>query len=284
MSKFFVQTAQPLIDQLDEPLLRQALSGAYHEAALELEIIEEAFSRFAEARHPLSVRRTFMHSWHATHLKMLPIYGLTSRIHNLADASEGHQLDYYEAAALNASTSHEDLNLGLTEPFTHSQLFERLADAICEGDDWKLSRYLVPEAAEFKAWLYRQMVAEDIPTGLLTNLFSEIYNHCEYTLATQPFRRLLGEQMGLEPVERDSLLVYVTAHVESDVEVGHFLVMVESLKRFYRAEQRPVSFEGARELFATYLSHIAQIMAALIDAMTESLADPNHVEATSLAV
>lgn len=237
--------------------------------------VESTFARFAERAWPVAVRCTFMRSWHETHLKMLPIYGLSCRLHKLALAAQGAARDgYFRAAARNAETSYEDLNLEAQWPYTHAQLFDRLAAAICAGDDWKLDRHCLPEAAAFRQWIYYNMVAEAIPVGLYTNMFSEIYNHGEYSRALGYFDDLLQRQCGCSITETQDLDTYIRAHVdeglEGGVEEAHFRCVLDALEAYSEAAGRAPDHALGEAVFDGYLMRIGTVMHRLREVMADA--------------
>jgi hypothetical protein len=259
-----LNAVRPAIAKVADEGLKTTLNAAFDNAANELSQIEGTFLHFA--KQPWSVRQRclFMKSWHSTHLKMLPIYGLTCRLQKQALTTTGErQLHYFIAAAHNAETSYEDLSVEMPEWRTHSQLFEELASSICGTEAWKLSEYCVPEADEFRQWLYSRMVFGDIDVGLFTNMFSEIYNHGEYSHALAPFQNLMKTHYGIADARAEELSLYIECHVESDVEEDHFNCMVKALNHYNQAAGRSTDYNKAEQLFCEYLSRSAKVMQAI---------------------
>jgi hypothetical protein len=260
----FLERLAPAVDAVPDAALRAALWRSFRAHRDELSTIVRTFRRFGERRWPVAVRRTFMRSWHDTHLKMLPIYGLTCRLQKLGLAGdEAARTGFFLAAARNAATSYEDLNLEAEFPYTHSQLFDFLANAVCEGDEWRLDRHCVAEAAAFKGWVYRNMVAEPIPVGLYTNMFSEIFNHSEYGEAMEPFERMLEEVFGHSPAESRRLAVYIRCHVDDGVEEAHFRCVLDAFEAYAAATGRPVDHAAAEPVFDAYLDGMGAVMRRL---------------------
>jgi hypothetical protein len=261
----FLDRIRPAISLVGDEGLREALTSTVERHAGTLAAISATFQRFASRNWPVDVRRTFIRSWHDTHLKMLPIYGLTCRLHKLAeDAADAEvRADYLHAAIRNAATSYEDLNLEWEYSHTHTQLFEMLANAVGDGDVWRLDRHCVEEAAEFKRWIYMNMVAAPIPVGLYTNMFSEIFNHGEYGEAQEPFEGFLEHRLGLSHAEARRLGLYIRVHVDEGVEEDHFNSVVESLRAYARASGQPVDYTQAARTFDEYATRMGQVMARL---------------------
>lgn len=260
----------PVVASVSDPGLKQALMSSFEKGAQALARVESAFDRFTVEPPKGDAARTFMKSWHSTHLKMLPIYGLSCRLQTLGKQSEGARRDdYFMAATRNAETSHEDLAVGTPHLRPHAVLYDNLAGAVCGDDGWRLDGYCIPEAAEFKNWIYDRMVYAPIETGLLTNMFSEIYNHGEYSRAMDPFEGLLG-RMGYDENSARRLGVYIRCHVDSDVEEAHFNCVFDALEHYNRAEGRVTDAAAAEALFDEYLTRSGAVMEALerrIDAM-----------------
>jgi hypothetical protein len=107
------------------------------------------------------------------------------------------------------------------------------------------------------------MVVEGIADGLLTNMFSEIYKHGEYTVALPAATAYFQRQTRLGVREREKAVTYVAAHVEDDVEAAHFLVVVEALERFLAASGTDLEPGRAEAIFRTYLRKIGEVMQRL---------------------
>jgi hypothetical protein len=253
-----------VIDTVVNPQLRNALANSFERAAPTLEKVAGVFESFTSSCNDPELARTFMKSWHSTHLKMLPIYGLTCRLHKLAveEETDPKRNNYFMAAMRNAATSHEDLSVDAPELRTHTKLFDDLAIAICGDDGWRSDKYNIPEAAEFQEWIYDQMVYTPIENGLLTNMFSEIYNHGEYSSAMLPFEGML-ERMGHDKEEARSIGIYIRCHVDSNVEEAHFNSVVTALDHYNDAIESSTAQEDAERLFDEYLERSGVVMEAL---------------------
>jgi hypothetical protein len=186
-------------------------------------------------------------------------------------AADPDRYNLYLAAARNASTSYEDLGLDF-DGHTHAELYEDFADALTGDDLWQLRKYRLPEAHRFSQWIYRNMVVEDISDGLLTNMFSEIYNHGEYTIALPAASEYFERHTRLTVPQRRKAVTYIAAHVEDEVEAAHFLVVVEALDRYLAAAKAQFDPERAGTIFRTYLRNLAQVMRKLTETMRAELA------------
>lgn len=256
--------AAPAIAAVDHEGLRGALESAFSRSADALRTIEATFQLFAERKYSQDINRAFMKSWHSTHLKMLPIYGLSCRLQQLAREATGEERDLlFTAASRNAETSYEDLNLEELGPLDHSELYERMASAICDGEDWKLDRFNVKSATQFKNWVRSNMLHQEIETGLLTNLFSEIYNHAEYTYSLGQFETILNDRMKFKESRAKELLTYIACHVTGGVEVEHFNCCLSALTEYMQTQGKAVDCAAAEQLFMDYLGQLGTIMGEL---------------------
>ena len=105
-------TAAGVANLVPDRRLREALGRSFSRAAASVEAIEGCFELLPAKRWSDEMLSTFFHSWKATHLKMLGIYGLSCRIQRLALTQTGEAREQlWMAAARNAETSHEDLGL-----------------------------------------------------------------------------------------------------------------------------------------------------------------------------
>lgn len=272
----------PVIALVPRAELRDTLYRAFSEEHAAVETIEELFKVLPSAAWSTDLLRTFASSWKATHLKMLAIYGLSCRMQRMAGAaSEPDRSNLYLAAARNAETSYEDLGLDF-DGQTHADLYEDFAQGLTGGDLWQLPKYRLPEAHRFSRWVYRNMVVEDIPDGLLTNMFSEIYNHGEYSIALPAAETYFREYTQLTAQERSKATTYIAAHVENDTEADHFLVVVEALDRYLAARGAQFDAAHAGSIFRAYLRNIAPVMQQLTAMMQAEFAGQTAVPLAAL--
>src|SRR5262249_29634879 len=151
------QNVNPVIALVPQTELKAALEDGLGDAREAVAKIERCFHLLPSKRWSDELLATFVRSWKATHLKMLAIYGLSCRLQRLAAAQQGEVRDkLLTAGSLNAETSYEDLGLDF-DGHTHAELYDAFAAAFVPETPWQLDRYLVPEAAEFQRWIYRNM-------------------------------------------------------------------------------------------------------------------------------
>src|SRR6185436_6046046 len=242
------QNVHPVISLVPEHQLKAALDESFSEAREAVEKIERCFHLLPARRWSDDLLATIVRSWKATHLKMLAIYGLSCRLQRLAVAQQGEVRDkLLTAGALNAETSYEDLGLDF-DGHTHAELYDTFESSFPPGTPWQLDRYLVPEAAEFQRWIYRNMVVEDPAVGLLTNMFSEIYNHGEYCMALPAFSAFADLHYSFTAEKKEEALTYIRAHIEDETEISHFLVVVDALDTYDEAMARTPDFVLAKRL------------------------------------
>jgi hypothetical protein len=253
----------PVISLVPSLELRDSLRRAFSIEQAAVEDIEEFFRMLPSQAWSKNLLNTFAGSWKATHLKMLAIYGLTCRLQRMADgANDLDRSALYLAAARNATTSYEDLGLDF-DGHTHAELYDDFAVALTGGDLWQLPICRLPEAQRFSQWIYRNMVVEPIPDGLLTNMFSEIFNHGEYSIALPAANAYLEQYSHLDAPERRKAITYIAAHVEGEVEAAHFLVVVDALDRYLTYSKTSFDAERSSSVFRTYLRNLAQVMRKL---------------------
>ncbi len=259
----------PAAQSVSRPALRAALLSAFEEGAPSLALVERFFQRLPERPRSRDFLACFFHSWRATHLKMLAIYGLSCRIQRLAvGACEPRARQLLDAAARNAETSHEDLGLDYGG-VSHADLYMDFAGAFLPDDDWTRAHHGIPEARDFGRWVYRNMVLAPIELGLLTNLLSEVYNHAEYTLAHRAFAALIDAHHGFDEATRERALTYIYAHLEDDTELTHFQCVLGAIEAYEQAGGAAAGREEAEALFREYLGRLGQVMAALERRMDE---------------
>lgn len=256
-------TAARVADLVTDRRLREALHRSFSRAADSVEEVERCFELLPARRWSDDLLAVFLHSWKSTHLKMLGIYGLSCRIQRQALLHDGEAREQlWMAAARNAETSHEDLGLDY-DGVTHAALFDDMARSLVPTDAWQRESNGVPPALEFKRWVYNRMIVDDIPTGLLTNMFSEIYNHAEYTLALDAVTEFVDAHYDFSEAEKQRALCYIGAHVGDETEMKHFLVVVDALQRYNLARGLEIDYERAEVLFDEYLERLGVVMREL---------------------
>ena len=258
---------EPLEEMIPDKNLYCTLSKALERSKISIREIEYFFDLLPARRPSQEFLATFFNSWKATHLKMLAIYGLSCRLQRSAFKADSRSKDlFFCAAAHNAETSYEDLGIDF-EGQTHAQLYDVFADYFLPNLNWSAKQYSLPNAFQFKEWIYQNMVVKDIQIGLLTNMFSEIYNHCEYTIALSAFSRLIDDQYAFCDSDKEKALQYICAHVADETEKDHFLVVVKALQEYCQATQQGINYATAQTLFEEYLIRLGSIMSDLTSLM-----------------
>lgn len=256
---------EPALEHVTDSSLKQALLTALHNRETDLQVIEQVFEKIGTKRWSEDQFKTIFHAWKETHLKMLAIYGLSCRMQRMAlDTDEPAQQQLLLlAAAKNAETSYEDLGLDY-DGETHTTLYHNLAESFVSDDSWMLAANGIKEAAAFKTYVYRNMVVEpDIQTGLFTNMFSEIYNHAEYSVAITAFNRLIDENYDFTPEQKEKTTTYIFAHIEDETELNHFTVVIDSLNYYTQATGTAINYTLAQQTFETYISKLSAVFRAL---------------------
>ena len=213
---------------------------------------------------------------------MLAIYGLSCRLQRLAIKAEVNSSireQFMLASAHNAETSYEDLGLDYGGA-THAQLYNNFAQQLLGDFPWSLEKYCLPEAREFRGWIYENMVVSDVTIGLFTNMFSEIYNHAEYNIALNAFSTFVDRHYHFSTAERETALQYIYAHVADETEVDHFLVVVKALEAYCQATNTTIDYQQAGKIFQEYLHRIGGVMESLTRVME---GEKNAVKNPSLA-
>jgi len=258
---------EPALEHVKDERLKQAILNALSNREASLQTIEQVFEKIGASDWTDTSFKLIFNAWKETHLKMLAIYGLSCRMQRMALETQGLTADQKTslllAGAKNAETSYEDLGLDYNGE-THTTLYHNLAESFVSDDSWMLSAYSIPEARAFKTHVYRNMVvAPDIQTGLFTNMFSEIYNHAEYSIAITAFNRLIDTHYSFTPEEKERATTYIFAHIEDETELNHFTVVIDSLEYYTKATNTSINYELAQETFENYLSKLADVFAAL---------------------
>ncbi len=266
-----LSTVTSIINMISDEKLHQTLSQSFSEASESLQQCENFFQLLPTHGWSNKMLATIFNSWKATHLKMLAIYGLSCRLQRLALSRDGqHREQLLLASAFNAETSHEDLGLDY-EGVTHAALYEDLAGGFLGNYPWQLDEYCLPQARDFKQWIYHNMVVDGIYQGLFTNMFSEIFNHGEYTRALSAFSELIDKHYEFSPQKKNTALYYIGVHVTDETEVAHFEVVVKALNEYSKATNTAIDYTQAKLLFKEYLKRLGTVMEALTIEMKQEV-------------
>lgn len=256
---------EPALEHVNDHRLKRAILDALANQEPAMQTIERVFEKIGSEKWTETTFKLIFNAWKETHLKMLAIYGLSCRMQRLALATNDtdKQQLLLLAGAKNAETSYEDLGLDF-DGETHTQLYHNLAESFVTDDSWMLNVFSIPEAKAFKTHVYRNMVvAPDIQTGLFTNMFSEIYNHAEYSIAITAFNRLIDTHYSFTPEQKEQATTYIFAHIEDETELNHFTVVIDALEHYTQAMNASINYELAQDVFENYLSRLAAVFAAL---------------------
>ena len=278
MYQTLAATINPLFNMVSDAQLRQSLIQGFHDkdARAAVTEIEEFFALLPTHCWSNWFLAHFFNSWKATHLKMLAIYGLSCRLQRLAlDHPAQSREQLFFAGAYNAETSYEDLGLDFGGT-THAELYNRFAKQFLHDYPWSLDSNCLANARAFQKWIYHNMVVADIPIGLLTNIFSELYNHGEYTIALSAFSDLIDRHYVFSATDKDQALTYINAHIEDETEVDHFLVVVKALDAYCQATNTSIDYEQVQSLFTEYLTRLGAVIADFTTMMRQ------EVDATDL--
>ncbi|MBP0021316.1 MAG: hypothetical protein J7647_27650 [Cyanobacteria bacterium SBLK] len=269
MDKSLSDHINELADLVDDRNLRDTLKESVVSGQNSLNKVERCFDLLPALPWSPETLAMFLNSWKATHLKMLAIYGLSCRLQRLAMKAEENspmREQLMLASARNAETSYEDLGLDYGGE-THARLYNNFAEQLLGNFPWSLEKYCLQEAREFRGWIYENMVVSEIEIGLLTNMFSEIYNHAEYNIALNAFGTFIDRHYHFSTAERETTLQYIYAHVADETEVDHFLVVVKALEAYSRATDTTIDYQQVGTVFQEYLHRIGSVMESLIAAM-----------------
>ncbi|MFK7786586.1 MAG: hypothetical protein AB8B56_15810 [Crocinitomicaceae bacterium] len=261
-----LQHIEPAMIYVEDTQLKTAILNALDNKKEELEIIEDTFEKIGTKKWTEESFKMIFNAWKETHLKMLAIYGLSCRMQRIALETSDETIKKNEllmAAALNAETSYEDLGLDF-DGETHTQLYHDFAESFVSDDSWMMSKYSTKEASAFKKYVYRNMVvSEDIQTGLFTNMFSEIYNHAEYSIAIEAFNTLIDDHFDFSPEQKKKATTYIFAHIEDETELNHFTVVIDSLNEYVKGVNTEINYALAQETFETYITKLSTVFAVL---------------------
>ncbi len=262
--KSMLSMMNEVIAMLGEGKLKTALEKTINAKAERLAAVEDVFKRICSQKYLDSTINIFLNGWKATHLKMLPIYGLSCRLNTLGmeNGNGATKLAYLEASAFNAQTSHEDLGLGF-DAISHGRLYDDFAFSLTKSDEWKLSKYDTKEANEFSSWVYRSMLLKPIAYGLCINMFSEFYNHAEYAYSYETFKYSMENFYGIHGKEQEDAIRYIDVHNQYETEIHHFMAVVHAIEKYEQASGEEIDFELICEVGNAYIDGITKALEAI---------------------
>ncbi|WP_428737332.1 hypothetical protein [Sulfurimonas sp.] len=267
-----IQIQKSILEKMDEIIsllptsdIKDTLNSTMKAKADKFSIIENVFQRICSKKYSDETMSVFLNSWKLTHLKMLPIYGLSCRINLLGMDSEDDKvkLAYLESSAYNAKTSHEDLGLGFNA-ISHGQLYDEFAFSLVKSDEWKLEKFEIPKAKTFSKWVYNSMLLNPIEYALCINMVSEFYNHAEYAYSYDTFKYSMTNFYNIEGKELEDAIRYIDVHNEYETEIHHFLAVLESIYKYEEASGEKVSMRTLQEVINTYVDLITEVFESLV--------------------
>lgn len=264
VKKSMLSMMNEVINMLPDSVLKTSIEKTINAKTDNFVVIEGIFRDICSQKYPDSSMNIFLNGWKATHLKMLPIYGLSCRLNTLGmeNQDEKIKLKYLESSAFNAQTSHEDLGLGF-DAISHGKLYDDFAFSLTKSDEWKLSKYDTKEANEFSSWVYRSMLLKPIAYGLCINMFSEFYNHAEYAYSYETFKYGMENFYGISGKEQEDAIRYIDVHNQYETEIHHFMAVLNAIQKYEEASGERVEFDLINEVGSTYIDGITAALKAV---------------------
>lgn len=165
----------------------------------------------------------------------------------------------------------DDIGLGEMQGHAHhSELYYRMATAICESDRWRQRKnFFAPAMCEFPAWVARKRpLAADLAEAIEMMLMAEIFNTGEYNMMTPMWKTCLREHYGFSGLRLESMTSFLNVHC-GDVEAAHFRHAAKALTLYAEATGGVVHYERIRRLSREYVgnacSHIMVMSRVLSD-------------------
>ncbi len=249
---------------LPDGAIKTSIETTINAKADNFAVIEEIFTHICSQKFPDDTMSIFLNGWKATHLKMLPIYGLSCRLNILGMEHEDDaiKLSYLQSSAFNAQTSHEDLGLGF-DAVSHGKLYDDFAFSLVKSDTWKLSQYDTKEANDFSSWVYRSMLLNPIPYGLCINMFSEFYNHAEYAYSFETFKYAMEHFYGMDAKTLEDAVRYIDVHNQYETEIHHFMAVIHAIEKYEQASDETIGFDIINEVGNAYIDKITVALEAI---------------------
>lgn len=259
VSTSMMQKMDEVISMLPEGDIKMTLERTIKQKADKFIIIQNIFQKIGSQHYSNETMSYFLNGWKMTHLKMLPIYGISCRLNTLAMQSDNMQqrLHYLESSAYNAKTSHEDLGLGF-DAISHGRLYDEFSFALVKSDEWKLDKYATPKANDFSQWVYRGMLLNPIPYALCINLISEFYNHAEYAYSYETFKYSMETFYGIKGKALEDAIRYIDVHNEYETEIHHFMAVISAISKYEDAIEAKIDMQTMVEVIVTYIDFITE--------------------------
>jgi hypothetical protein len=264
VQKFMLDMMLEVVDMLPQSDIKETLAQTIITKKEQFSRVETVFQNVCSHSFQKEKMAFFFNGWKATHLKMLPIYGLSCRLNVLGmdSQSKEEKTAFLEASAYNASTSHEDLGIGF-DAVSHGKLYDDFAYSLLQSDEWKLAKYATKEADTFSEWIYKGMLLKPIPYALCINMISEFYNHAEYAYSYHTFKYAMKQFYGMDDKGIEKAILYIDVHNEHETEIHHFLAVINSIRKYEEASKEKVSMEVLQEVINTYAEMICTALQAI---------------------
>lgn len=264
IEKDMIEKMDEIITKLPPSDIRDTIDRTIRKKSDKLAVIEDVFRKICSKKYSDEKMALFFNAWKLTHLKMLPIYGLSCRLNTLGMECEDERkkLSYLEASAYNAQTSHEDLGIGF-DAISHGQLYDEFAYSILKSDEWKLSKYTIEKAEKFSKWVYNGMLLNPIPYALCINMISEFYNHAEYAYSYDTFKHSMNTFYNIKDNELEAAILYIDVHNEYETEIHHFMAVIKSIEKYEEAIGENINLEVMEEVIETYIDSITEVFESI---------------------
>jgi hypothetical protein len=240
------------LSTLNDRQLSAAIAAGFERQSGSLQIVENTFELLTSNIWTKTRLQDFFNAWRDTHLSSSSVAAIVCRLLTESDKGTPGSYCFIEAARSIAKVIHEDLGLCGE---THSNLYERLANRICLGDDWKLNQHRIQSAYEFGNWVHGKRAEASLDQSLLVTISSEIYNHCEYTFIAPLFRNWMQNLLAFETDQIPRYMAYILVHT-GPTESDHFLHGINSLQDYYSGVNFDLSYSAITESVAEYLVNV----------------------------
>ena len=266
-----IQIVRKEIDLVASAAAREALLESYASSTTALAEIERFFTEFSAVIWSVPARRVFFRNWRSPGIGSASFCALTFRLLEQAEsASADCQQRLFRTATRVSEVSREDVGIGTTN---HQVLYDQFATRLCEGDEWKLDRYLIaePQAYLTQSRRYREG-GEDLGIAIIRSLPEELYNHGEFAYAAPLFLKWCREKLGRTPMDVQEDLHFVRDHLGT-TESGHFAALVRGLEDYCSASGREPDWtllrQASIDLLNSKAAHYRTVMERLISAQEE---------------
>jgi hypothetical protein len=255
---------RPVIKRVPDDTVRNAILSSFEQSGEALAHVEECFETLTSREWPQLALNRFFNAWRNPSVGSASVAGLTVRILAEAEEAQGEAREaLFLSAAYVARITGEDLGLFSD---THGALYARMAEALCDSDEWQRAQYGIPTASDYQTWVRTQRrLGPDIVEALMLSIVAEIYNYGEFTVIAPKFQKWL-QSMGRDKQRRNHELEFVTAHV-GNTESGHFLYAVRALEQYCRGTGAQLDMERFAQCCTSYLEGVGASYATITSAL-----------------